>query len=126
MSILEQPIMKKSSKTPAHGQGKKAKSKKQPQEIETMPKDPPGYNRFVDDGLEYMSITMALGENGATATVSTRRTNKNPGEYYGFVVVKLPDGQSTEYKTQPGSQEEVMGYMHSLTEKLRAGEQPPK
>ena len=113
--------MKKSSKTQGDEQAKNSRKA-----TEIIPKDPPGYNRFVDDGLEFMSITMPLDENGATATISTRSTNKNPGEYYGIVVVKLPDGQSTEYKTQPGSQEEVMGCMHSLIEKLRAGEQPPK
>jgi hypothetical protein len=73
-----------------------------------------------------MTITTPIDENGGTTELRANRTNESPDEFYGLVVVKLRDGQSTEFKTQSGSHEEVLGYVHNVIEKIRAGEQPPK
>ena len=102
------------------------KSKKQPNVANELPKDPPGYDRFVDSDLRFMTIMPASDQNEWNGSWKIKRSKESAGEWYGIVEVTFDDGETKEYKTQPSSYEKIPGHIATLIQTICSHEQARK
>jgi hypothetical protein len=58
------------------------KSKKQPNLADDFPKDPPGYNRFVDTDFRFMTITPAPDKNEWNGSWKIKRSKESAEHQY--------------------------------------------